>query len=289
MIDAEQLHSLLPSEEEVAEYQRRGWYVSQQVLPEDLLDEALYGVERHHAGERDSRLPLSGGYLDWKPEHGDTLRMSDYVSLQNDEIHELVKAPVLGAIAARLSGSRTVRLFHDQLVYKPPEPDGEETVVGWHVDSAYWHTCTSLNLLTAWIPFQDCTVEMGTLTVIDGSHRWKGNQSMATFRERDLDALVQSFRTGGEEVREVPMQLKKGQVSFHHCLTIHGSLPNRSQQPRIALAVHMQDESNRYQEHIDASGRRTVHVNDMLVRKDAEGKPDYADPEICPILWEEDA
>jgi hypothetical protein len=36
---------------------------------------------------------------------------------------------------------------------------------------------------------------------------------------------------------------------------------------------------------VDESGRRTVHINDLLVRKDAEGNPDYSDPDICPVLW----
>ena len=66
---------------------------------------------------------------------------------------------------------------------------------------------------------------------------------------------------------------------------IHGSEVNRSQRARLALAVHFQDQPNRYVPHTDATGRPTVHINDLLCRKDSGGKPDYADPAICPVLW----
>src|SRR5690349_6592035 len=116
-LTAEQL-DLLPSDEDVAFYQEHGWYISKQIFSDEDIEEAIYGSERHYAGERDSPLPIEG-YLDWKPEDGDVLRLNDYVSLQNDQLRNLVFNPLLGAIAARLSGSPEIRLFHDQLIYKP--------------------------------------------------------------------------------------------------------------------------------------------------------------------------
>jgi ectoine hydroxylase-related dioxygenase (phytanoyl-CoA dioxygenase family) len=74
-------------------------------------------------------------------------------------------------------------------------------------------------------------------------------------------------------------------VSFHHCRTIHGSRPNTSDRPRLALAVHMQDEANRYVPATDGSGRLLTHLNDFLCRKDLGGHPDYSDPAVCPVLW----
>ncbi len=286
---SEQERSKLPTDEDVAFYREHGWYVSPLILPDELLEDAQHGVERYHAGERDTPLPLSGGYLDWREEHGNLLRLNDYVSLQNEQLRALVSFPLIGAIAARLAGTRTIRLFHDQLVCKPPHVPGDNTAIGWHTDRAYWHTCTSTSMLTSWIPFQDCTVEMGPLTVIDGSHRWPGSDGMRTFNDRDLDRLEQSFQTGGAPVKKVTQVLRKGQVSFHHCLTLHGSLPNRSQKTRLALTVHMQDGDNRYCTRLDAHGRPLLHINDLLCRRGPDGLPDYSDPEICPILWQEPA
>jgi ectoine hydroxylase-related dioxygenase (phytanoyl-CoA dioxygenase family) len=73
------------------------------------------------------------------------------------------------------------------------------------------------------------------------------------------------------------MELRPGQVSFHHCKLIHGSLPNTGTTPRIALAVHFQDASNRYTPAVDDGGNPVVHVNDVLCRPDPTGSPDYSE------------
>lgn len=278
--------SLLPKDKDIAFYREHGWWISPVILPEELLDDARHGAERHYAGERDAPLPLSGGYLDWTPEQGEMLRLNDYVSLQNDQIRELLYYPMIAATAGLLSGAKVIRLFHDQLVNKPAGLPERDSSVGWHVDAAYWQTATSRSLLTAWIPFQDCDESMGPIAVVDRSHLWPDNEWMKTFNDRDLEKLEQSFRTNGEKVEKIPLTLKKGQVSFHHCRTIHGSMPNRSRKDRLAFAIHLQDETNRYRKHINAAGKETLHINDLLVRRGPDGLPDYSDPEICPVLWE---
>ncbi|HEV2999108.1 MAG TPA: phytanoyl-CoA dioxygenase family protein [Solirubrobacteraceae bacterium] len=280
-IDVQQF---LPSTEDVAFYREHGWWVAPKIISDDLLEEAIMGADRHYAGERDYPLLITGGYLDWRPEHGNVIRLNDYVSLQNEQLRELVHFEVISAIAATLAGTSTIRLFHDQLVTKPAGLEKAESTIGWHVDAAYWKTCSSRNMLTAWIPFQDCDEEMGSLCVIDGSHHRPDTEWMKTFNERDLDALERQF-SDGRTLEKVPLRMERGQVSFHHCRTIHGSEANRSDRDRVALAVHVQDESNRYVPHVDDTGRRTVHINDLLVRKDQDGNPDYSDPEICPVLW----
>lgn len=275
----------LPTDEDVEFYRTHGWWVSPQIIPDDVLDTAQLGADRHYAGERDNPLLISGGYLDWQPEHGDVIRLNDYVSLQNDDLRQLVHLPVIAATAARLAGSATIRLFHDQLICKPAGLDPAGSTVGWHVDAAYWQTCSSRHMLTAWIPFQDCAEEIGTLSFIDKSHRRPDTEWMRTFHEQDLAELERSFEPTGAPVGRVSNRLRRGQVSFHHCRTIHGSEPNRSPRDRLALALHFQDETNHYVPHVDESGKPTVHINDLLCRKDANGQPDYADPDICPMLW----
>jgi ectoine hydroxylase-related dioxygenase (phytanoyl-CoA dioxygenase family) len=281
---AAELAHLLPTDDDVRFFRERGWYVSGTILSEEMIEDALYGIDRYYAGERDRTLPIRRGYLDWKPEHGDILRQNDYVSLQNDEIRDLVMTPVIGAIAARLAGATTVRLFHDQLIYKPPTGHAE-TAVGWHSDRAYWQTCTSQRMLTAWVPFVQTSERSGTLTMIDGSHRWSDVERFDTFTDHDMRALESQFESHGVPAARVPMELTPGQASFHHCRTLHGSFPNRSATPRIALAIHMQDETNAYQRRLDAKGDPILHVNDVLCRSDEHGTPDYTDPDICPVLW----
>ena len=275
-----------PVAEDIAFYAEHGWWTSPEaIVPDDVLEAALLGVQRHYAGERDQPMLISGGYLDWRPEHGRVVRLNDYVSLQNDDLRELVLLPVIAEAAARLAGTGSIRLFHDQLICKPAGLAPAESTIGWHVDAAYWQTCSSRDMLTAWIPLQDCDDEIGALSFIDKSHRRSDTEWMRTFNEHDLAALERSFNVSGEPVTKVGLRLKRGQVSFHHCRMIHGSEANRSTRDRLAVAVHFQDHANHYVPHEDESGKRTVHINDLLCRKDAQGFPDYSDPAICPVLW----
>lgn len=277
--------TLLPTNDEVAFFRQHGWWVSSWVLPDELLATAGAGIARYYAGERDRRLPEEAGYFDWQPEQGETLQQNGYLSLQIAEIEALVRYPALAASAAVLLGVDGIRLFHDRLIIKPPAVPGDETALGWHTDRAYWRSCTSTEMLTAWIPFQDTTAEMGSLMVMDGSHRWSGNDWMATSHERDLEDLQRRVSTAGESIRKITVEIMRGQVSFHHCLAVHGSAPNRSAATRVALAVHMQSAENRYQPVYSEAGRLLGHLNDLLCRKDERGYPDYTDPAIFPQLW----
>ncbi len=278
--------ALLPSEEDIAFYREHGWYRSPPILSNVMLDAAAIGIARHFAGERDWILPPTSGFSTWKPGDGDSLRNAEVVALQNAEVRALALHPILGAIAARLTGSPTIRYFADTVVDKPAQLPEKESVVGWHTDRSYWGTCTSDSLLTMWIPFQDCTVEMGPLLYIDGSHLWSGTEDMRTFRCRELQELERKFPDRGSIVR-VPMTLRRGELSVHHCRLIHGSGPNTSGAPRLALAVHLQDVSNRYRRHLNDQGVPWHIFLDDLAPTCADGTPDYTDPIVFPALWDQ--
>lgn len=286
-LSKEQL-ALLPTEEDVAFYEEHGWYISKKVLYDEIIDEAILGSERYYRGERDTPLPVSGGYSDWKPEDGNNIvRNNEYVSLQNRQLCQLALQPVIGAIAAKLARTSQIRLFDDQLVYKPPIARNGNAV-GWHADKAYWSTCSSDNLLTAWIPFHDCDESKGPLVVLDGSHKWSGIQDIRFFNHQNLEDVEERFRQEGRQILKVPMTLKKGQMSFHHCWALHASYPNYSHSFRLAIAVHLQDEANHYRPFWNKKGEPVHIFDEVLCRKLPNGEPDYSDPAVFPVLWSEE-
>ena len=146
-------------------------------------------------------------------------------------------------------------------------------------------TCTSDEMLTAWIPLHDCPEDMGPLLVIDGSHRWAGADTMRGFKSKELDDLA--LPIGVDEIadRTRVLALEKGQVSFHHCRTIHGSDSNRAQNRRVSYAVHFQDGPNRWRRVLNADGIAWELPNDRLAHKSSDGTPDYTDPAIFPVIW----
>ena len=276
---------LLPTEKDIAFYEEHGWYISPPIIPDEIIDLATEGSQKFYRGEKDATLPVTTGYSDWKPEDGEIVRNNEFVSLQKTELRNLALQPIIGAIAAKLARTDAIRLLDDQLVYKPPQSQQRNSTVGWHSDRAYWGTCSSNKLLTAWIPFHDCDELRGPLVVLDKSHQWSGLQDMRHFNDPHLENLEGQFRQEGKKVVKVPMTLKKGQVSFHHCWTIHGSYPNRSDKHRQALAVHLQDKDNHYRAYTNKQGREIHIFDEQLCRTLPNGDPDFGDPAVFPQLW----
>lgn len=276
----------LPTDEDVAFYEEHGWFITQRILSDELLDAAQLGAQRFYRGERDAQLPPGTGYSDWKPQDGNTLRNNEFVSLQIHAIAQLLRQSLIGAVAGRLARTKEIRLLDDQLVFKPSHASSN-TTVGWHADKAYWATCSSDNLLTAWIPFHDVDESRAPLVVIDGSHKWPDLDHTRFFNDTNLDGFEEVLRRRGHNVRRVPIVLKKGQVSFHHGWTLHASYPNRSDHHRLALAAHLQDQDNVYRAFRNAQGKEIHIFDETLCRKLPGGDPDFSDPAVFPVLWSE--
>ncbi|MEO7864141.1 MAG: phytanoyl-CoA dioxygenase, partial [Nitrospirales bacterium] len=72
--------ALLPSDQDVVFYREHGWYRSPRILPDELLDRAYAGIQRHFSGERDWTLPPTSGFSDWKPGDGNMVRNAEVVA-----------------------------------------------------------------------------------------------------------------------------------------------------------------------------------------------------------------
>jgi hypothetical protein len=276
----EEERSLLPSADDVEFYAEHGWYLSKKLFTDGEVDELVAASERYYAGERDRALPLRPPKLAyWDPSKGDVQRHNDYVHYEHDGLASLLRKPLIGAVAAALARADEIRVFQSTLIYKPPNAAEPTNVVPWHFDKHYWSPSTSDKMLTAFIPFHDCAEEMGTITMVDGSHRWQeiGSDDSMTrhFAERD-----------GSDLVKVPMIIPKGHMSFHHCRTYHGSSTNRSQRPRRAISFHLQDGDNAHRPFVLSTGEVLTYNHDLLVRRLPDGRPDYSDPDFCPVLWQ---
>lgn len=288
---------LLPSQEDVEFYAEHGWYLTKQLLTDAEVDELVEASERFYAGERDRTLEKRPPRLAyWEPAHGPVQRHNDYIHYESEAIARILSKPLIGAVAARLAQADEIRIFQSTLILKPPRPDEPTNIVPWHFDRHYWASCTSERMLTAFIPFHDCGEEMGTITMVDGSHAWKeiGNDDTTArhFAERDKEDLEAKLTRNAEfnntTVRKVPMVIPKGHMSFHHCRTYHGSGGNVSDRPRRAISFHLQDGENEYRRYQLSDGSIVTYNHDVLVRQTPDGRPDYADPTYCPVIWSEE-
>lgn len=139
----------------------------------------------------------------------------------------------LARLAAELLGTRGVRMWHDQALYK--EAGGGFTP--WHVDQQYWPMASGLSV-TAWIPLQATPIEMGPLCFGRGSHLKNIGRDLAI--SDDSERLIRdAIKEQG--VLEVYEPYDLGEVSFHYGWTLHRAGPNTTGQPRKVHTIIYMD------------------------------------------------
>ena len=141
---------------------------------------------------------------------------------------------------AQLTGASTLRIWHDQIQYKPAATGG---VNMWHQDAPLWPIIEPMTEVSAWVALDDVDEENGCMSMVPGSHRW-GDHMTELWKLPNYDSLPREY--SGHEVRVVPCPVRKGEVHYHHALTWHGSHENKSGRPRRAIALHFMTDETRY-------------------------------------------
>jgi len=278
----------LPTDEDINLYEKMGWHITNMIIEPDLIEKAVIGAREFYVGNIDTPLPKSFGIANDLHDEALAIRNNEFVSLQKKALKDIAFHPVVVETAARLSRSKNIRLFADSLISKLPQKENSAGIIGWHTDKAYWPTCTSDDMLTAWIPLQDVTFDMGPLLLINESHTWKEEawlKKFYSFNKQDLSELEKNLKENFPDYTEQTITIKKGQVSFHNCNVVHCSRPNLSSVNRMALAVHFQDERNRYRKAFKDNGDLIEIGYDKICRKDENGHPDYNDPYFFPVVY----
>lgn len=273
---------LLPTPEDVQFFRDNGYWLGDRVLDDDQLDRLRAAMMDVYEGRFDTgREPWAGGWQD----NGDPtqIRKTDNAWWASTVLSELVHNETIGAMAAHLLGTPEIRLWHDQLLYKPGQgatAASRAGNVGWHQDHGYWR-CTQPDLITAWVAFDDVTLDNGCMQVVPGSHRW-GLLPESDFFNTDLEGVKRRLAAhAGQPITTEPCTLKAGAVSFHHCLTVHGSGPNFTDRPRRSLVLHLMPQRATY----IAGTPDDNHMNAILLRERDGRDGDPFAGELFPTLY----
>ena len=153
-----------------------------------------------------------------------------------DEVaRQLTFSRRLAGIAATLLEVASVRLWHDQALFK--EAGGGSTP--WHADQQYWPMLTDRSI-TAWIPFQAVPLEMGPMAFAIGSHR------MNIARDIEISDKSETVIADAIEryhINEHYSPYELGEVSFHLGWTLHRAGPNATDRPReVHTVIYMEGE-----------------------------------------------
>ena len=147
----------------------------------------------------------------------------------SEVVRQLVFSKRLARIAAELMGVKSVRLYHDQALYK--ETGGG--ITPWHADQYYWPFSTD-RCCTIWIPLQATPLEMGSLSFATGSHLVEFGRDLEISDESEAK-LSEAIDERGFDVSVAPYDL--GDASFHLGWTFHRASPNRTETPRRAMTI----------------------------------------------------
>ncbi len=242
----------------IEDFRENGFVHLRGVLPRELLEayrqpfaEIVSRESRHHA-PMDERDAYSQSF---------TQIMNIWTR------YEIVRSFILNRrtaqIATALLGTRGVRLWHDQALFK--EAGGGKTA--WHADQFFWPLSSDLSV-TAWIPLQDTPVEYGALQFAAGSHRVDHGRHHA-IDDRGDQAISASLEAAGVEVVKESFSL--GDISFHSGWTFHRAEPNPSAIDRAAVTMIYIDEdmriaepANRFQAHDQKTWAPGCAVGDRI-------------------------
>ena len=115
------------------------------------------------------------------------------------------------------------------------KPAFHGSIVSWHQDSAYWTSVSPPALASCWTALDDATEENGCMRMLAGSYKkglWPHEQ---IYDKSTGDDFLHA--QGVDVSQAVPIVLKAGSCSFHHSLTVHGSLENKTPYRRRGLAI----------------------------------------------------
>ena len=163
---------------------------------------------------------------------------------------------------------------------KPPEhltPINPETgriqlgITPWHQDNGVvLPDADETDMLTAWFPLTDATIEQGCLCVIPKSHR------EGLMHHCPANWGLEIPQTVYERSNILPVPMQRGDVLFLHKHTCHSSLPNKSHEIRWSFDL-------RYNPVGQSTGRGAFPG--FVARSQSRPEQVLRDPEVWYQLW----
>lgn len=155
------------------------------------------------------------------------------IAESDDAFHELAFDTAMGRAAVRLlHGVRGVRVQVTNLLIKEPG-EGGHGATEFHQDFP-WMPMDRSAMLTVWLALADVPADMGGLRFYTASHR-HGTLGRSFTRDGD-DQLTQHPWLKELELSP-PLDLRAGDATVHHSLTVHGAGANRGDTPRLSFTV----------------------------------------------------
>jgi ectoine hydroxylase-related dioxygenase (phytanoyl-CoA dioxygenase family) len=226
--------------EQVAAFERDGFVNGGQVLTDAEVDELRDELTRVMANGPDHDGPRPALMSNLSGDVANPVVQIVNIWQASEPFERLLHRPKIVEEIAQLTGASALRVWHDQIQYKPAEKGG---VNMWHQDAPLWPVLAPMTEVSAWVALDDVDADNGCMSMVPGSHRW-GDRIRDLFALPSFEDMPATWEGHDVEVRLCPV--RRGEVHYHHALTWHGSHANRSGRPRRAIAVHYMTQDTRF-------------------------------------------
>jgi ectoine hydroxylase-related dioxygenase (phytanoyl-CoA dioxygenase family) len=250
----------------LAEFEQHGFVKLKNVLSAETL--AAYGPE---ITDKVVSLNTQDVPLAERDTYGKAFLQVTNLWQHSPLVLEFVSSKRLARIAAELLGVSSVRLYHDQALYK--ESGGG--VTPWHADQYYWPFATD-RCVTVWVPLQETPMEMGPLSFAAGSHRFEHGRDLPISDESER---VLQEALASQAFAEVSSPYELGEVSYHLGWTFHHAAVNTSAVPRRVMTIIYVDAAMEIAEPVNDAQRNDLSWMPGLQPGDVLASP------LNPVLY----
>ncbi|TDQ40768.1 phytanoyl-CoA dioxygenase family protein [Aureibacillus halotolerans] len=236
--------------EQVASFHKNGFVKGGQVLDDEQVEQLRHELDLVMSGQSVkkpvlNRNMLEGSELDMNMEQSKKVVQIVNIWMASDAFLNHAANAKMCEEVAQLARTNTLRIWHDQIQYKPPVTGGPTR---WHQDHPAWPIIQPADLVSAWVALDDATIDNGAMWMVPESHTWGNHDKFLTSTD-DFKPVHRKpeLLPDHASIEAVPFEIKKGHVGYHHCMTWHGSHDNRSERKRRAIAVHYMPGHTRYE------------------------------------------
>ena len=213
------------TKEKVEAYRRDG-----HVCIRGLIDAETVSTYRHIIEEISTSWKYETRPIEERETYGKAFLQVHNIWQKNKLCKEIVFAKRFAHAACQLLGVDSVRIYHDQTLFK--EPGGGHTP--WHQDQTYW-PLESDRTITMWLPLAEITEEVGSMYFVSGSHA-RGEFGAGPISDSSHHKIQEWIEENDSPVK-THGEMAVGDVTFHSGFTLHSAKANPTMKTRPILTV----------------------------------------------------
>lgn len=213
------------TQEQIESYHRQGYLAVEDVFSEAEIEKARAVVGEFV--ERSRAVTTHDTVYDLEPGH----------SAEEPRVRRLKEPCSLHPIFRQMGWSdrvldRVAALIGPEIRHQTSKLNlkaaGFGSPIEWHQDFAFYPH-TNDDLLAVGLALDDCTLENGCMLMLPGSHH---GPIYDHHQEGIFVGAIDVRKVGLDVERAVPVPVRAGGITLHHCRMLHASAPNTSAQPR---------------------------------------------------------